>query len=430
MTVLEARPNPRVNAVSAPRSWKSPVIITVVALITFFVFGVFADAREVTFGFSGTQDAIQLPRVPVVTSTLGVVCGIIALLCAAFAFVRATLRRKVPMWVPILTGLVFLIALLAFIGAGKSSENVPVPFLLEETIGLSAAIVFGALAGVIGERVGVVNIAIEAQLLLGAFCASVVASLTDSGALGIIAAMAGGALVSMALAAFSISYLVDQIIVGVVLNVLVIGLTNFLHAAVLLDNKAAANHFEPLPKLPIPFLSDIPVLGPVLFNQQATSYLMFLLVPVVWFLLFKTRWGLRVRALGEHPLAADTVGINVNRTRFWTVTGAGAIAGLGGASLALASSSEFIREVSGGQGYIALAAVILGRWNPWFAAAAAVLFGFAREFYFWGGDASAGVTIPPDLIAMTPYLVALLAVSVLVGRSVAPKAVGKPYLKE
>jgi simple sugar transport system permease protein len=430
MTALAARHSDPATSVQAPRSWKTPIIVTVVALVTLVAFGILPEARDVTFAFSGSQDAVQLPRVPVVTTVIGIVGGVIALLCAAASFVLAARRRKIPVWIPILSGLAFLVALLAFVGAGKSSGNVPVPFLLEETIGLSAAIVFGALAGVIGERVGVVNIAIEAQLLLGAFCAAVVASLTDSGALGILAAMVGGALVSMTLAAFAITYLVDQIIVGVVLNVLVVGLTNFLHAAILLDNRAVLNHYEPLPRLPIPLLSDIPVIGQVLFNQQATSYLMFLLVPAVWFLLFKTRWGLRVRALGEHPLAADTVGINVNRTRFWTVTGAGAIAGLGGASLALAASSEFIREVSGGQGYIALAAVILGRWNPWFAAAAAVLFGFSREFYFWGGDTSSGVSIPPDLIAMTPYLVALLAVSVLVGRSVAPRAVGKPYLKE
>jgi ABC-type uncharacterized transport system permease subunit len=214
----------------------------------------------------------------------------------------------------------------------------------------------------------------------------------------------------------------------VVLIALMFGLTNFLNSALLSDNGQALNFPGTFPFLPIPLLSDIPVLGPVLFDQRATTYVMFLLVPAVWFVLFKTRWGLRIRALGEHPLAADTVGINVNRWRFWTVTVAGVIAGFGGAALTLGSIGPFVREMSAGQGFIALAAVILGRWNPFLVAAAALLFGFARNFRIWAGQA--GSTIPPDLIAMTPYLVTLIAVAVLVGRSVAPRAVGKPYIKE
>jgi simple sugar transport system permease protein len=232
----------------------------------------------------------------------------------------------------------------------------------------------------------------------------------------------------MVLATFSIKYLVDQVIVGVVLIALMVGLTNFFYSAALSGNSEELNFPGTLPFLPIPLLSDIPVIGPVLFDQRPTTYAMFLLVPAVWFFLFKTRWGLRIRALGEHPLAADTVGINVNRWRFWTVTVAGLIAGLGGAALTLGSIGPFVREMSAGQGFIALACVILGRWNPFLAASAALLFGFSRNFRIWAGQA--GSTIPPDLIAMTPYLVTLIAVAVLVGRAVAPKAVGRPYVKE
>src|SRR5690606_25771581 len=259
-------------------------------------------------------------------------------------------------------------------GAGG---RVPVVFLLTGAIGLSTAIVFGALAGVIGERVGIVNIAIEGQLLGGAFIAAVVASTTGSYVLAVVAAMVVGGLISMVLAAFSIKYLVDQVVVGVVLIGLVTAVTNFFYSAVLGPQSAQFNNPGTMPRISIPLLSDIPVLGSVLFNQRPTTYLMFLLVPAVWFLLFKTRWGLRVRSLGEHPLAADTVGINVNRTRFWTVTFAGLIAGLGGAALTIGGVGAFVREMSAGQGFIALAAVILGRWNPWYAALAALLFGFA-----------------------------------------------------
>jgi len=206
------------------------------------------------------------------------------------------------------------------------------------------------------------------------------------------------------------------------------GLTNFFYSAALSDNSQELNFPGTLPFLPIPLLSDIPVLGPVLFDQRITTYVMFLLVPLVWFVLFRTTLGLRIRALGEHPLAADTVGINVNRWRFWTVSVAGLIAGFGGAALTLGSIGPFVRDMSAGQGFIALAAVILGRWNPFLAAAAALLFGFSRNFRIWAGQA--GSTIPPDLIAMTPYLVTLIAVAVLVGRAVGPKAAGKPYIKE
>ncbi|WP_309710439.1 ABC transporter permease [Pseudolysinimonas sp.] len=271
------------------------------------------------------------------------------------------------------------------------------------------------------------NIAIEGQLLGGAFTAAVVASVTDNLYVGLLAGMLTGALISMVLVTFSIKYLVDQIIVGVVLIALMVGLTNFFYSAALADNGQELNFPGTLPFLSIPLLSDIPVLGPVLFDQRLTTYIMFVLVPVVWFFLFKTRWGLRIRALGEHPLAADTVGINVNRWRFWTVTAAGLIAGLGGAALTLGSIGPFVRDMSAGQGFIALACVILGRWNPFLAAAAALLFGFSRNFRIWAGQA--GSEIPPDLIATTPYVVTLLAVAVLVGRAVGPRAVGKPYIK-
>jgi ABC-type uncharacterized transport system permease subunit len=281
---------------------------------------------------------------------------------------------------------------------------------------------------VIGERVGVVNIAIEGQLLGGAFVAAVVASTTGNYLLAVVAAMVTGALISMVLAAFSITYLVDQVVVGVVLIGLVAAITNFLYSAVLGPNSAEFNDPGTMPRIPIPLLSDIPVLGSVLFNQRPTTYLMFLLVPLTWYALFKTRWGLRVRALGEHPLAADTVGIKVNRMRFWTVSIAGLIAGLGGAALTVGGVGSFVREMSAGQGFIALAAVILGRWNPWYAALAALLFGFSSNFRIWAGQA--GAAIPPDLIAATPYVVTILAVALVAGRVIGPRAAGKPYTKE
>lgn len=220
-------------------------------------------------------------------------------------------------------------------------------------------LVFGSLSGVLCERVGVVNIAIEGQLLGGAFTAALVATMTGgSPYIGLIAAAAAGAAVSMVLAVFSIKFLVNQLIVGVVLNVLVSGLTGFLYGTLMVPNKEQFNTPGRLDILPIPLLSDIPpIIGPILFEQSIAGYLMYIAVAVVWFGLFKTRWGLRVRAVGEHPQAADTLGINVNATRFWNVTLGGAIAGIGGGAVfTLVTIDSFTKDISGGRGFIALAA--------------------------------------------------------------------------
>ena len=408
-----------------PRSWRIPVLLVVVAVVTLVAFGLFGESREVRFAWASAGDAFVLDPTPAIPRVLGWTLGILAVLASAAALWFASRRRPVPVWISLIVGLAFLVNLVAWVGAGGT---VPVVFLLTGAIGLSTAIVFGALAGVIGERVGIVNIAIEGQLLGGAFVAAVVASTTGNYLLAVIAAMVAGGLVSMVLAAFSIKYLVDQVVVGVVLIGLVTAITNFFYSAVLGPNSAQFNNPGTMPRVAIPLLSDIPVLGSVLFNQRPTTYLMFVLVPLVWFLLFKTRWGLRVRSLGEHPLAADTVGIKVNRTRFWTVSFAGLIAGLGGAALTIGGVGAFVREMSAGQGFIALAAVILGRWNPLYAALAALLFGFASNFRIWAGQA--GAAIPSDLIAMTPYVVTILAVALVAGRVIAPRAAGKPYIKE
>ena len=178
----------------------------------------------------------------------------------------------------------------------------------------------------------------------------------------------------------------------------------------------------------IPFLADIPIVGPIFFNQTILGYAMYLAVVVVWFALFKTRWGLRVRAVGEHPKAADTVGIKVNSLRFWNVVLAGVVAGLGGAFFTLVTSSSFNKEMTAGQGFIALAALIFGRWNPIGAFFAALLFGFALNLSYV--LTILGTPVPSQFMQMLPYVVTIFAVAGLVGKSKAPAAVGEPYVKE
>jgi simple sugar transport system permease protein len=297
--------------------------------------------------------------------------------------------------------------------------------LLIGAVALSTPLIFGAMGGVISERVGVINIAIEGQLLAGAFVSAVVASITGSTYVALLAALVAGALTASLLAVFSIRYFVNQVIVGVVLNVLVVGLTSFLYSVVLTKNAETLNSPPRFARIDIPVLSQIPILGPVLFRQTLIVYLMYIAVALVFFGLFHTKWGLRLRAVGEHPQAADTVGINVARTRFWNVCLAGAIAGLGGAYFTLGSVGAFGKEMTAGAGYIALAAVIFGRWDPVRATLAALLFGFASNLQNVLGII--GSPVPSEFMLMLPYVVTIFAVAGLVGHVRGPAAAGKPY---
>jgi simple sugar transport system permease protein len=237
--------------------------------------------------------------------------------------------------------------------------------------------------------------------------------------------MAAGLLVAAALGLFAINYMVDQVIVGVVLNVLIIGLTSFMFSQVLAPNAETLNNPPRFERLEIPVLGDIPLIGPIFFRQTIVVYLLYAAVALVTWALYRTRWGLRIRAVGEHPKAADTVGIKVNRTRFTTVLLAGAIAGMGGAFYTLVSVPQFNREMTGGAGYIALAAVIFGKWDPIRATLAALLFGFASNLQ--GVLSVIGSPVPSQFMLMLPYVVTVFAVAGLVGRSRPPAADGIPY---
>jgi simple sugar transport system permease protein len=234
-------------------------------------------------------------------------------------------------------------------------------------------------------------------------------------------------LVSFLLSVFSIKYLVNQIIVGVVINVLVSGLTGFLYSQWLVESPQQLNNPDGFSALPIPILGGIPIIGPVFFQQTIIVYLLYVIVAAVAFALYRTRWGLRLRAVGEHPKAADTVGINVKRTRFWNVALAGAIAGLGGAFITLSQTGQFGKDVTAGAGFIALAAVIFGRWDPIKATLAALLFGFASNLQ--NALSVVGSPVPSEFMLMLPYVVTIVAVAGLVGKSRPPAASGTPYIK-
>ena len=408
-------------------SWKPTIAFGIVTLIGFILFVLLRRPDDSsTFRLATPTDFVALPDLVLPTFATGVVALVLLAGLTAFNAVRVRAKKKTSLWIAVAFAVVFMVAFLAWASAGAIT-GLSVPGLLVGTVTLSVPLVFGAMSGVLSERVGVVNIAIEGQLLAGAFSSALVASVTGSAVLGLLAAAIAGVLVSLVLAVFSIKYLVDQVIVGVVLNVLVIGLTNFLYTQVLSSNATLLNNPERLPKLPIPILSQLPLIGQTLFNQRIIVYVMYLTVAAVYFGLFHTKWGLRLRAVGEHPTAADTVGIKVNRTRFWNVSLAGAIAGFGGAFLTLGLLGPFSKEMTAGAGFIALAAVIFGRWDPIRATLAALLFGFATNLQNVLGQL--GSPVPSEFMLMLPYLVTIFAVAGLVGKVRGPAASGKPYIK-
>ncbi|HQY33078.1 ABC transporter permease [Actinotalea sp.] len=413
-------------AVQAKIAWRAPVLYLGVALLSLVVFALGTDPdATTTFMVASANDFVTIAPFAVPSQLTALLLSSVALVLAGWAAWATSRRIDVPVWLPITFGGLVLLAFLVWVMAGNTNA-LPLTILLAGALTLSVPLVFGALAGMLCERSGIINIAIEGQLLGGAFLAVVVGSLTGNAYAGMIAAPLAGALVGWVLVTFAVRYRIDQIIVGVVLNVLVIGLTNYLFSTLLTDNPQTLNSPPRLPTLPIPVLSQIPVIGPVLFNHSLVIYLMYIAVAVLQVMVFRSRWGLRMRSVGEHPKAADTVGINVNRTRVRNTVLGGAVAGLGGAAL-VAAGLAFTKELTSGKGYIALAAMILGRWSPRGALAAALLFGFADSLRRVLGNL--GSPIPSEFLAMLPYLATIFAVAGLVGRVRAPAAEGIPYVK-
>ena len=413
-------------AVVKVRHFKLPVTLAIVTVLLGVLYLIAPRSGVSTFLLGDASSAL-LPRGEVAVPTAPTAWITLAFLVALtlWAFWDAWGYRRTQLWLPILFAFLAMFSFLTWAGAGGL---VPVTGLLFGAVSLSVPLVFGALGGVIGERAGVVNVAIEGQFLLGAFSAAILASITGNPFVGLVGAMIGGVLVAFLLGAFGIKYLVDQVIVGVVLNVLVTGLTGFLYGVLLVPNAALLNTPTRFSRWEIPLLGDIPVIGPILFNQTFIVYLMYLTVAAVAWGLYRTRWGLRVRAVGEHPQAADTVGIRVNATRFWNVSLAGAIAGIGGAYFTLVSVPAFAKEMTAGLGFIALAAVIFGRWDPIRATLAALLFGFATNLQ--NLLTVLKTPIPSEFMLMLPYVVTILAVAGFAGQIRAPAADGKHYIKE
>jgi simple sugar transport system permease protein len=327
-------------------------------------------------------------------------------------------------------GIVALLFVFAFLVWGVRDKSINLLGILTFTVAAATPIAFGAMSGVMCERSGVVNIAIEGMMLTGAMVAVIFSSVTGSLWLGLVSAVLISGLLGLFLAILAIHFRVDQIIAGTAINIFALGITSFISQRFLQPNPAL-NSGGVFSKIAIPGLSQIPIIGPVFFNQSVIIYILFFTVIAIHFMLFYTRWGLRTRAVGEHPRAADTLGVNVFKVRYINVIIGGMIAGIGGSYFTIGSVGRFDEAITAGKGFIGLAAMIFGRWTPFGAYGASLIFGFSdalqARLQVLG---KTQVPIPSEWLLILPYLVTMIVLAGVVGKTTAPAADGKPYTKD
>lgn len=306
--------------------------------------------------------------------------------------------------------------------------------LIHTTLVFATAIIFASLGGVFSEKSGVTNLGLEGLMVFGAFAAGVGGYYAEQAGLGgtaaawvgVLSAAVFGIAVSLIHAVASITFKADQVISGIVINFLAAGSTLYM-VKLLFEGDGDTGRIQGFNEISIPYLADIPIAGKAFFQAYPTTYLAILLVIIGYFVLYKTPFGLRLRSVGEHPGAADTVGIKVNRLRYIGVMISGALAGIGGATITLTTTNMFSHNTVSGQGYIAIAAMIFGKWNPLGAFGAAVFFGFSQAIRNYVQLFAWSQSIPQEIIFMLPYLLTIIVLVAAVGRSRAPAALGQLY---
>ena len=407
------------------------IIFLALAMVVwlFFLKGVESTAVA-QFGLTRGGDASELPpwEVPV-RNALSIV-AVLAAVAGGYQIARGF--KKWTNWVLALVVALFIFGFLVWATAGKSLN---LAGLLATTLNKAVPITLGALSGVLCERAGVVNIAIEGMMLSGAMISAYIGSLTrlhiENEALGVWLALASailvGGLMGLLLAVLSIKYKTNQIIAGTVINILATGLTSYISAK-FLQVYQELNNPAIFKATPIPGLADIPVIGPILFKNNMFVYALFIFLIVIQVVLFKTKWGLRLRSVGEHPKAADTLGINVFKTRYTAVILGGMMAGFAGAYFTLGSVGRFDEVMTAGRGFIGLAAMIFGNWTPFGSFGAGLLFGFADSLA--SRMAILQINIPSEFLLMAPYLATMVVLAGVVGKGHMPAADGEPYEKE
>jgi simple sugar transport system permease protein len=400
-------------------------LLVALAIFVFFVRNS-APGMESTFKLNPTtrEKVIQLGDLVLPTyQTLIVLATVVGLL--GFYQIARGFKRVV-----LVLGIVALLFVFAFLVWAVRDKSINLLGILTFTVAAATPIAFGAMSGVMCERSGVINIAIEGMMLTGAMVAVIFASISGSLWLGLLGAMIAAGLLGVFLAVLAIHFRVDQIIAGTAINIFALGITSFISQRFMQPNPAL-NSGGIFSRVAIPGLSQIPIIGPVFFNQTPIVYILFVTIIAIHFMLFYTRWGLRTRAVGEHPRAADTLGVNVFKIRYINVIIGGMIAGIGGAYFTIGSVGRFDEAITAGKGFIGLAAMIFGRWTPFGAYGASLIFGFSdalqARLQVLG---KTQVPIPSEWLLILPYLVTMIVLAGVVGRTVAPAADGKPYTKD
>ena len=365
---------------------------------------------------------ITAPDLVLPTNTTLILFGVLAALGGVWELARGFKREDRL----VIVAAIFLItAFLVWATAGKSLN---LTGMLVSSIVRATPICLAALSGIYSERSGVVNIGIEGMMLMGSFVSVVFASFTGNMLVGVLAGVVGGILFGWLHAVLSIKYMINQIISGTGIIILALGLTSYLQRSFLNMYPELNQPGSAIAAVPIPLLWRIPVLGPVLFNLSPLIYTMFALLIITQVLMNNTRWGLRVRSVGENPKAADTLGIKVFRIRYISVLISGAIAGLAGSYMSIGAAGRFNEGMSAGKGFLGLAAMIFGNWNPFGAFLGSLIFGF---FDSWQEKLSLlQIGVPVDLLGMAPYIATMIVLAGFVGRSRMPAADGTPYKKE
>lgn len=412
-----------ITEVSPTRQRVMGVLFLVLALATWFFFGRGIEPGvTTTFGLApgGAEQILPDWVLPAQPTLL-----VLAALSAVLGGIQ--LARGFGRWTNmVLAGVVglFVFGFLTWAAAGKSLN---LAGLLNSSLGKSVPIVLGALSGVLCERAGVVNIAIEGMMLTGAMVGALAGSLAGNLWVGLLAAVGAGALLGMIHAVLSITYKTDQIVSGTVINIFATGITSYISARFMQVHQEL-NNPGIFPRWEIPGLVKIPILGPILFDNNLFVYCLFAFIILLQVGLFYTRWGLRTRSVGEHPRAADTLGINVFRTRYMAVLLGGMMAGFAGGYFTLGSVGRFDEVMTAGRGFIGLAAMIFGNWTPVGSFGAGLLFGLADSLA--SKLAILGIRIPSQFLLMAPYLATMIVLAGVVGRGQMPAADGQPYEKE
>lgn len=408
--------------VSPTRRRVMGIIFLVLGIVIWLMFarGIEPGA-ETTFRLTPGGSSQQLPNWVFASLPMLNILSVICIAIGGYQLARGFGKRT-----NLMLGIVVLTFLFGFLTWATSGGSLNLAGLLRSALVKAVPLTLGALSGVLCERSGVVNIAIEGIMLTGAFTGAFVGSITNIW-FGLLAAVASGALLAWILAVLSIKYKTDQIIAGTVINIFATGITSFLSAK-FLQKYQDLNDPGRFPTIEIPLLADIPFIGPIMFQHNMFVYALYIFLIVLTIALYYTRWGLRTRSVGEHPKAADTLGINVFRTRYLSVILGGCMAGFGGAYFTLGSVGRFDEVMTAGRGFIGLAAMIFGNWNPFGSFGAGLLFGFFDALS--AKMAILKVPIPSEVMLMFPYIATMIALAGVVGRGQMPAADGQPYEKE